>query len=238
MLLLILTLASLLVILPLYIIYKPPNALIRYFQHRWPDVLWQLPTSRNIIALTIDDAPSEHTRDLLQILAANNATASFFIIGGQVPGREDLMAKMVKQGHELSNHAMHDEASKSLNNDELRSQIETVQGIIANVYKSAGVPQPDKRYFRPGSGFFTTSMRELVQQLGHQIVLGGIYPHDPQIPYSWINARHVLSMVRPGAIVICHDRRPWTAPMLAKVLPELRRRGYEVMSLSQALQAT
>ncbi|KPI37481.1 Peptidoglycan-N-acetylmuramic acid deacetylase PdaA [Cyphellophora attinorum] len=238
MLLLLFILATLLVILPLYIIYKPPNALIRYFQQRWPDVLWQLPTSRNIIALTIDDAPSEHTQELLRILTANNVTASFFIIGAQVPGRQDLMVDMVEQGHELSNHAMHDEASKSLSDDELRSQIETVQNLIANVYKSAGVPQPERRFFRPGSGFFSTSMRGLVQQMSHQIVLGGIYPHDPQIPYWWINARHILSMARPGGIIICHDRRPWTAPMLAKVLPELRRRGYQVMSLSQALQAT
>jgi peptidoglycan/xylan/chitin deacetylase (PgdA/CDA1 family) len=238
MLLLLFSLASFLVILPLYIIYKPPNALIRYFQQRWPDVLWQMPTSRNIIALTIDDAPSEHTREILQILEANNVTASFFIIGAQVPGREDLMVEMVKQGHELSNHAMHDEASKSLGDNELRSQIETVQNVIANIYKSAGAPQPERRFFRPGSGFFSTSMRGLVQQMGHQIVLGGIYPHDAQSPYWWINARHILSMARPGGIIICHDRRPWTAPMMAKVLPELRHRGYQVMSLSQALQAT
>ena len=72
--------------------------------------------------------------------------------------------------------------------------------------------------------------------MGYRLVLGGVYPHDPQVASPWLNARHVLSMVRPGAIIVCHDRRPWTAPMLRKVLPELKRRGYRVVSVSELLQ--
>jgi peptidoglycan/xylan/chitin deacetylase (PgdA/CDA1 family) len=64
-----------------------------------------------------------------------------------------------------------------------------------------------------------------------------VYPHDPQIGYPSVNARHILSMVRPGSIIICHDRREWTAPMLRKVLPELKRRGYRVTTVSGLLKA-
>jgi peptidoglycan/xylan/chitin deacetylase (PgdA/CDA1 family) len=64
-----------------------------------------------------------------------------------------------------------------------------------------------------------------------------VYPHDPQIAYAGVNARHVLSMVRPGSIVICHDRRAWTVPMLKKVLPELKTRGYRVETVTGLLEA-
>ncbi|CAO1596207.1 hypothetical protein XANCAGTX0491_000059 [Xanthoria calcicola] len=231
-----LILIPLLLILPFYTIYKPPRLLIRYFQHRWPDILWHvpIPSSRKIIALTIDDAPSEYTAEIMKILAAHGATATFFVIGSQVAGREGVLRDLVRQGHELGNHAMYDEASNSLTDEALISQITSVEKMIDEIYTSVGL-DPPPRYFRPGSGFFHDRMRRVVQRLGYRLVLGSIYPHDPQIPYWRVNARHILSMLRSGGIVICHDRRKWTAPMLRKVLPELTRRGYRVVSVSLLL---
>lgn len=225
-----------LLITPIYLIYKPPHLLIRYFQHRWPDVLWHVPTPSKLIALTIDDAPSEHTHEILQVLKANDAAATFFVIGGQVEGREAVMREIVSGGNELGNHAMHDEPSRSLSNTVLLDQIASVESMIKQTYAATGIAAPPK-YFRPGSGFFSARMRQLLAESGYRIVLGSVYPHDPQIPYWRVNARHVLSMVRPGAIIICHDRRSWTAPMLRKVLPELRKRGYRVVTVTELLEA-
>lgn len=236
-LLLIFAVTTVLLIAPLYIIYKPPGILIQYFQHRWNDVLWHVQTTKRVVALTIDDAPSQHTKEIMEVLRASDATATFFVIGSQVAGREEVLTRLVHDGNELGNHAMHDEPSRSLSNAELLEQIETVQGRIADAYSAANVSQPEPRYFRPGSGFFSTRIREMIAGIGYHIALGSIYPHDPQIPYFKLNARHVLSMVRPGGIIICHDRRPWTAPMLKVVLPELRRRGYRIVGLTELLQA-
>ncbi|GAP86002.1 putative polysaccharide deacetylase [Rosellinia necatrix] len=236
------TLLALLVILalfiaPFYVIYKPPPGLIAYFARRWPDVLWEVQTDEKIVALTIDDAPSEYTEEILEVLNAHQATATFFVIGGQVNGREDVLADIVRSGSELGNHAMHDEPSRSLSDEDLTSQIETVRKKISAAYTTAEAPLPPQ-YFRPGSGFFSDRMRKLVERLEYRLVLGSVYPHDPQIHWSWLNGRHILSMVRPGAIIICHDRRGWTAPMLRKVLRQLKRDGYRVVNLTQMLRET
>lgn len=240
-LLLLLTLLSLL-LLPFYVIYRPPQLLIRYFQHRWPDVLWEVSLPRTasgkkLIALTIDDAPSEYTREILQVLRDNDAHATLFVIGGQVEGREEVLREVVAAGNELGNHAMHDEAAMGLDLDVLEAQMGRVQALIGQAYTDAGVAPPARQFFRPGSGLFNTRMRAMVARLGYRLVLGSVYPHDPQIPYWWVNAWHVLGMARNGAIVVCHDRRSWTIPMLKKVLPELRRRGYRVVTVSELLEA-
>ncbi|KAF3764781.1 family 4 carbohydrate esterase [Cryphonectria parasitica EP155] len=245
--LLLLCFLLLLLLLPFYIIYRPPRLLIRYFQHRWPDVLWEvsIPHSSSkpnggdkYIALTIDDAPSEHTRAILQVLEDSDAHATMFVIGGQVEGREDVLREVVAQGNELGNHAMHDEAARGLDLDVLEGQIERVQGLIRQAYADAGRPEgPRHQYFRPGSGIFSTEMRAMVSRLGYRLVLGSVYPHDPQVPYWWLNAWHILSMARDGGIIVCHDRRSWTIPMLKKVLPELKRRGYKVVTVSELLDA-
>ncbi|KAJ5226498.1 hypothetical protein N7468_007723 [Penicillium chermesinum] len=132
---------------------------------------------------------------------------------------------------------MHDEPSRALPDATLREQMLAVQGVIHEAYRRAGKPEgPRGWYFRPGSGFFSTRMRRLVGTLGYQLVLGDVYPHDPQVPYPSLNARHILSMVKPGSIIVCHDRREWTVPMLRMVLPELGRRGYKVVTVSKLLQ--
>ncbi|KAI0143624.1 hypothetical protein GGR57DRAFT_507942 [Xylariaceae sp. FL1272] len=235
--LLLLFLILILFIIPFHVIYKPPTSLIRYFARRWPDVLWHVETNKKIVALTIDDAPSEHTEEIIGILKANDAKATFFVIGGQVAGREDKLVDIVLNGNELGNHAMHDEASRDLSDDELTEQIETVRNKISVAYQTAR-HAPSPQYFRPGSGFFSDRMRTLVNKLGYRLVLGSVYPHDPQIHSSWLNARHILSMVRPGSIIICHDRRSWTAPMLQKVLRKLKKDGYQVTTLTEMLRLT
>ncbi|KAI8624654.1 polysaccharide deacetylase [Xylariaceae sp. FL1651] len=227
----------LLVIVPFYVIYKPPRSLIAYFAYRWPDVLWEVRTDKKVVALTIDDAPSEHTEEILGVLNGLDATATFFVIGGQVAGREEMLADIVRSGSELGNHAMHDEPSRDLSDDELTAQIELVREKIRKAYKTGERAMPPQ-YFRPGSGFFSDRMRKLVDKLGYRMVLGSVYPHDPQIHWSWLNGRHILSMVRPGAIIICHDRRSWTAPMLRTVLRKLKHDGYRVLSLTEMLKET
>ncbi|EGO53408.1 hypothetical protein NEUTE1DRAFT_73964 [Neurospora tetrasperma FGSC 2508] len=239
LILLLLILPSIL-LLPFYTIYKPPSSLIRYFSQRWTDVLWRLwlPPHRKIVALTIDDAPSDHTREILAALKAGGVHATFFVIGGQVRGREEILREIVRQGHELGNHGMHDEMARELADEELERQMKEVEGLIREAYEAEGRVWPviEGKYYRPGSGFFSERMLSLVRKLGYRLVLGSIYPHDAQIGYAWLNARHILSMLSPGGIIICHDRRSWTPPMLRKVLPEMQRRGYKAVTVSQLLE--
>ncbi|KAL6720690.1 hypothetical protein ACLMJK_002615 [Lecanora helva] len=173
----------------------------------------------------------------MEILSVNGATASFFIIGSQVSGKEETLEKLIRSGNELGNHAMNDEPSRSLSDATLADQIHNVETLLDKAYTAIDAGHPPK-YFRPGSGFFTERMRKQLSELGYQLVLGSIYPHDPQISYWRMNAKHILSMVRPGAIIIIHDRRSWTAPMLRVVLPELRRRGYLITTVTGLLEET
>ncbi|KAK0278507.1 hypothetical protein LTR35_009246 [Friedmanniomyces endolithicus] len=225
------------ILLPAYLIYKPSGLIINYFQRRFPEVLFHIRTDRKIVALTIDDAPSQYTSLIMETLKANDAHATFFVIGGQVTGRENIMDELIRQGHELGNHAMHDEPSISLSSDQLYDQMLEVDGLIKQAYSTVGKTRTDL-YFRPGSGVFSQRLLEVASKLGYQTVLGSIYPHDPFVKYWRVNAWHILSMLRPGAVIICHDRRSWTVPMLQKVLPEMKRRGYEVVTISKLLDAT
>lgn len=225
------------VLFPLYLIYRPPKPLIRFLQSQFPDVLFHRPTTDKIIALTIDDAPSSFTPDILTILRKYNAKATFFCIGSQVQGREQVLEDIVREGHELGNHAMRDETSCKLTTTELSSQIIAVDDIIRSAYQSLDLPPPP-RYFRPGGGFFNASMRTLACSLSYRIVLGNIYPHDPQIHNARINSWHISSMVNQGGIIIVHDRRRYTLETLERALPKLKDLGYQIVSVTELIEKT
>lgn len=238
MILTVLPICCLLLLFPFYFIYKPPGIVIRYLQRRWPDVLFHHPVASKVVALTIDDAPSKHTGAICSLLAEHEATATFFVIGSQIPPHGEALTKLVCAGNELANHAMYDEPSRGLSDAFLREQILAVHAKIQQVYQAAGREEgPETWFFRPGSGFFSSRMRGLVRELGYRLVLGDVYPHDPQVPFASLNAKHILSMVKSGSIIVCHDRREWTVPMLRVVLPELKRRGYSVVTVSKLLSS-
>ena len=223
-----------LLILPLYIIYKPPVYVIDSLQRRFPQVLFHVSTARKVVALTIDDAPSPYTSQILDILKANGATATFFTIGGQVPGQEGLLQAILQAGSELGNHAMHDEPSIRVPSDTLREEINQVDKLIDRAYHAVGQNRT-WHYFRPGSGVFSSRVLDVAKDAGYGTILGSIYPHDPFISYPRVNAWHILSSLRPGAVIICHDRRSWTVPMLQRVVPEIKRRGYDIVTVSELL---
>jgi peptidoglycan/xylan/chitin deacetylase (PgdA/CDA1 family) len=249
-----------LVIFFAYIVYKPPKRLISALASQYPDVLWRVdgldtsPSHPKIIALTIDDAPSDHTSDILAVLAKWKAHATFFVIGGQVKSEKERsrLVEMVRAGHELGNHAMHDEPAINLETGTLVEQIQSVNDLLKTAYRTASASTASgagegtvsnlaqtrpPAYFRPGSGFFSKRMRDTLAKLGYKLVLGDVYPHDPQIHNPNVNARHVISMVKTGSVVICHDRRSWTAPMLETVLSDLvGKKGYEIATVTRLLE--
>lgn len=59
------------------------------------------------VALTFDDGPFSYTSDLLEILSAYGAPATFFLNGhclGDVYYNSDIVQRIVNEGHQLGSH--------------------------------------------------------------------------------------------------------------------------------------
>lgn len=60
---------------------------------------------RGVLAVTLDDGPgSSLTPEVLTLLAAHGAKASFFPLGKNIEGREELLRRIVAEGHEICSH--------------------------------------------------------------------------------------------------------------------------------------
>lgn len=62
---------------------------------------------KKVIYLTFDDGPAgKVTKDTLDILKKNSVPATFFLIGDQIKGQEDLIKRIYDEGHALGLHSM------------------------------------------------------------------------------------------------------------------------------------
>jgi peptidoglycan/xylan/chitin deacetylase (PgdA/CDA1 family) len=183
----------------------------------------------SLVALTIDDAPDRMTTPaILDALAANGAHATFFAITDQVPGAEPVLARARAEGHELGNHFTADRPAIGLDSAAFEADLRESHAML----ESWG----PMRWARPGSGWYSARMVRQMERAGYRCALGSVYPLDAQLPFAWTSERYLLAHVRPGSIVILHDRGPRgarTARVLGRVLPALRARGYRVVTLEE-----
>ena len=85
------------------------------------------------IYLTFDDGPStEVTSDVLNILEKENVPATFFIIGNQIKGKEDLILRMKNEGHSIGLHSYTHIRSNlyNNNNDFLKEMLLTQEALF------------------------------------------------------------------------------------------------------------
>ena len=68
---------------------------------------------KKVVYLTFDDAPGgEVTQKTLDILKEENVPATFFIIGEQIKGQEDIILRIKNEGHSIGLHSFTHERSK------------------------------------------------------------------------------------------------------------------------------
>jgi peptidoglycan/xylan/chitin deacetylase (PgdA/CDA1 family) len=198
-------------------------------------------TDRPLVALTLDDGPDPNpdlstnaTAQVLDLLAQHQVQATFFVIGENLktPIGQTLAQRMVAEGHELGNHMMVDQKSVELAPAAFEQQLQQADQIL----KTFATPN----WFRPGGGWCNQAQGKVVKASGYQLALGSIWPFDTHITSAPFARWYILHHVQPGAIIVLHDAGPGTrgertVATLERVLPELKRRGYAVVSLSTAL---
>ncbi len=203
--------------------------IVKILAKRFPEVLYFVETQEPAVALTIDDGPDPvATSEILDVLRQHDARATFFLITDHMPGNEEILVCMVKEGHELGNHLTADQPSIRLAPSEFEKQLLAAHETLSRY--------SDVVWFRPGGGWYNTAMLSILKKHGYRCALGSVYPFDAKIGFSGFAARYVLWNVRPGSIIVLHDhgaRGKRTVSALATILPELNRRGFRVVPLSE-----
>jgi peptidoglycan/xylan/chitin deacetylase (PgdA/CDA1 family) len=193
-----------------------------------PEALFFVPTTQRAVALTIDDGPSpETTAAVLDVLRAHDARATFFLLGAQVEGNGYLVERMLRDGHEIASHGLEERPSFMLSDERFSRDLAITHERLSGL--------GTVHWFRPGSGLYRERARVAANRYGYHLALGDILPYDTLLPSSRVQLAYIEAWLRPGSIIILHDARDRGRRLvgtLDALIPRLRAKGYELMTLS------
>jgi peptidoglycan-N-acetylglucosamine deacetylase len=211
-----------------------PGPVVRWLSRRFPDVLFERANAGPLVALSFDDSPHPTvTPRILDVLAEHGAHATFFVIGEHVAGNEEIVRRLVDEGHELGNHMMSDAASSGLPAAEFERQLLQTHALLTRF--------GPVRWFRPGHTWFNRRMLDQIHRHGYRCAMASNYAFEFLPVSAAYAARHILLNIRPGGVIILHDGtadQDRTVGVLRRVLPALRRRGYQVVTISELAAAS
>lgn len=180
------------------------------------------------VYLTYDDGPDPRlTPHLLDALAVYGMRATFFVVGRQIAGSGHLLNRMVNEGHMIGNHSWSHVNMQNLSLDQILTEIDHANDAIAS---HVGFTPP---IFRPPYGALPPgASKAITQARGMSTVLWTLDTNDWRDPGADEVARRVVTMTRPGSVVLMHDVHAGTVAAAPAAYQGLLDRGMISIPLS------
>jgi len=192
----------------------------------------------NIVAITFDDGPhAQGTPAVLDVLAQQRATATFFLVGEQVVQRPALAREIVAAGHEV---AVHGFRHTLLLRRRVAAVADDLDRAVDTIGEATGV-RPT--LYRPPYGILSSGALAHVRSRGWRPLLWSTWGRDWErraTPQSI--ARRATRGLRPGDVVLLHDSDAYssadswrrTAAALPSVLEAVATLGIPASSVTQS----
>jgi peptidoglycan/xylan/chitin deacetylase (PgdA/CDA1 family) len=164
----------------------------RILQRLFSNVTWRIENSESIY-LTFDDGPHpEVTVQLLKLLKANNAHATFFLLGKNAALYPDLVARIQEENHTIGFHG----------NEHLNSRKLNRIGLLKNFRCQAAFPK--SKLYRPPFGKLKYWQYQYLQKK-FQLVGWTLMPGDFDSNKKFDEQLNDLKLAIYGDIVVLHE---------------------------------
>ncbi|MBT0568961.1 polysaccharide deacetylase family protein [Curvibacter sp. CHRR-16] len=153
------------------------------------------------VGLTLDDGPHpEHTPQVLDMLDAAGAQATFFCIGQRVLQYPALAREIVARGHHIENHTQHHYKHFSLLGPKaMEREIVSAQRSIADTV--GRMPQ----LFRAVAGLRNLFLQPILERHQLQLVSWTRRPYDTVCADPTVVLQRLSQRLQGGDIVLLHD---------------------------------
>lgn len=182
------------------------------------------------VYLTFDDGPTDSTTPkVLDILHEKNVKATFFVIGQQIRGREEILRRAYNEGHTIGIHTYTHEYNVIYKSAEaLLADIQKCKKAIANA-----IPNFDTNLYRfPGGSFLYPQYREAITNAGYHYVDWNASSDDAVLtnasPQELFDRAIGSANGKSKIILLMHDGvgRKATVQSLSAIIDHFSENGY------------
>lgn len=179
------------------------------------------------IALTFDDGPHPvQTKRLLDGLRERKVKATFFLMGQNIEGNEEIVKQMQQDGHLIGNHSYRHVPLTTAGERTVCEAIEQTERIIA------GITGERPEYLRPPYGDWNESLEF---QLNLTPVFWSVDSLDWKLQNTEKIVDKVLKNTEDGDIILMHDIFSTSVDAALLIVDTLRDRGYTFVTVEELM---
>ena len=183
--------------------------------------------NRKVVALTFDDGPNPATTNqALDTLSKYGIKATFFVLGKNVSGNEEILKRMKADGHVIGNHSWSHPVLSKLSLDEAKKQITDTEDALTKVLGSSS------KLMRPPYGAITDDIRN---SLDLSFIMWDVDSLDWKNKNEASILTEIQREVKNGSIILMHDIHAETVHALPKVIDYLKGQGYDFVTIPDLL---
>ncbi len=189
-------------------------------------------TDEKVIALTFDDAPTDRTPEILDLLESKNVKATFYVIGKNIEEYPQIAKRIVAEGHDLGNHSYSHHRLVMKSQSYIDREIRSTNALIREVGHVGEIT------FRPPYGKKLFGLPWYLKRQGVTTVMWDVGVDwnrsgiDNMVEYA-------LSHAKPGSIILMHpfygnysDERD----VLPRIIDGLHEKGYVFVTIGDLLK--
>ena len=183
-----------------------------------------------VLYLTFDNGfENGYTESILDTLKKEKVPATFFLTGHYLRSANDLVKRMIKDGHEIGNHSYGHPNMANLSESRMKEEWEKFDNLLAET-----TTLKRTRYVRPPAGVFSENLLAYGNELGYKHVFWSVafvdwHADRPQgKAYSY---NHLMGQIHPGAIILMHTVAPDNTQALPDFIRDAKAKGYTFSSI-------
>jgi len=200
--------------------------------------IYSVNVNTKAIGLTFDISWGEKTAEpILDILKQEGIRATFFLSSPWADKHQELVRRMITEGHEIGSHGNRHIDLNTLGADEIGKEITTAQQILEQITGQK------IRLIRTPNGAYNNKVIATADELGYRVIQWSVDSLDWKRPGPSAVVNNVLNGPRPGTgakpgdIILFHasDSAPDTIEALPTVIQSLKRKGNTLLPVGQLL---
>ncbi len=189
----------------------------------------QIDPSKPMVALTFDDGPQPSVGNrIMDCLAQYGGKATFFMVGSRVGSYKTEVQRMVAEGHEVANHTMDHKYLQKLGAAQIQAEVSRGNDAIE---AACGVRPTLLRL--PGGNHNAT----VVANTHMPMIQWNVDTLDWKTRNADKTTAAVLNHVKDGDVVLMHELYTSTADAVERIVPELARKGFQMVTVSEMAAA-
>lgn len=183
--------------------------------------------TKKFLALTFDDGPhAKYTKKLLDGLRERGVKATFFLVGSNIEGNEEVVRQMAEDGHLIGTHCYSHEVLTKKTTEKACEEILKTNRLIE------GITGQKPEYIRPPYGIWSDELEECLEMTP---VFWDIDTLDWKSQNSSKVLKHIEKNVGKHQVILLHDVFETSVDAALQAIDTLTKQGYTFVTVDELL---